>query len=246
MTGDVARARRSVRTWWGPTLAALSGSQVPSSSPRCRRLRSRRSCRADPDPAAQPNRRRVRLPARVRPIVHRAAGGADGGARATRGAVQGGRGGRRERAAAAGARRAAGGEPEAPGRNRGGADRAGELATGKQAAEARTAELTKTVEQATAKAREMDQELVAVRWQNAQLNTSLAQARTSGEQMEAEARTTQNALKNRIGSWRGRPSRRAAKQRACASRSRPASNASEWPSGRGPRPKHGWARCATR
>ena len=64
-------------------------------------------------------------------------------------------------------------------------------------------ELTKTVEQATAKAREMDQELVAVRWQNAQLNTSLAQARTSGEQMEAEARTTQNALKNRIGQLEG-------------------------------------------
>jgi outer membrane protein OmpA-like peptidoglycan-associated protein/predicted nucleic acid-binding Zn-ribbon protein len=79
----------------------------------------------------------------------------------------------------------------------------GELATGKQAAEARTAELTKTVEQATAKAREMDQELVAVRWQNAQLNTSLAQARTSGEQMEAEARATQNALKNRIEQLEG-------------------------------------------
>ena len=44
----------------------------------------------------------------------------------------------------------------------------------------------------------MDQELVAVRWQNAQLNTSLAQARTSGDQMEAEARTTQTALQKRI------------------------------------------------
>ena len=51
----------------------------------------------------------------------------------------------------------------------------------------RAAELTKTVEQATAQAREMDQELVAVRWQNAQLNTSLAQARTSADQMAAEA-----------------------------------------------------------
>ena len=79
----------------------------------------------------------------------------------------------------------------------------GELATAKQAAEARTAELTKTVEQATAKAREMDQELVAVRWQNAQLNTSLAQARTSGEQMEAEARAAQNALNNRIEQLEG-------------------------------------------
>jgi outer membrane protein OmpA-like peptidoglycan-associated protein/predicted nucleic acid-binding Zn-ribbon protein len=79
----------------------------------------------------------------------------------------------------------------------------GELATAKQAAEARTAELTKTVEQATAKAREVDQELVAVRWQNAQLNTSLAQARTSGDQIEAEARATQTALKKRLEELEG-------------------------------------------
>ena len=79
----------------------------------------------------------------------------------------------------------------------------GELATAKQAAEARAAELTKTVEQATAKAREMDQELVAVRWQNAQLNTSLAQARTSGEQMEAEARRdAERPEEPDRGSWR--------------------------------------------
>ena len=79
----------------------------------------------------------------------------------------------------------------------------GELATAKQAAEARVTELTKTVEQATAKAREMDQELVAVRWQNAQLNTSLAQARTSGDQMEAEARATQTGLRKRIEELEG-------------------------------------------
>ncbi len=115
----------------------------------------------------------------------------------------------------------------------------GELETAKQAAEARAAELTKTVEQATAKAREMDQELVAVRWQNAQLNTSLAQARTSGDQMEAEARATQTALQNRIEELEGAPSRRAPKQRACASRSRPANNASRPPTARGPRRKHG-------
>ena len=78
-----------------------------------------------------------------------------------------------------------------------------ELTTAKQAAEARVTELTKTVEQATAKAREIDQELVAVRWQNAQLNTSLAQARTSGDQMEAEARATQTALKKRIEELEG-------------------------------------------
>jgi outer membrane protein OmpA-like peptidoglycan-associated protein/predicted nucleic acid-binding Zn-ribbon protein len=73
-----------------------------------------------------------------------------------------------------------------------------ELETAKQAAEARAAESTGAAEQARAKAQEMDQELVALRWQNAQLNTSLAQARTARDQMEAEARQTQNALHTRI------------------------------------------------
>ena len=41
----------------------------------------------------------------------------------------------------------------------------------------------------------MDQELVAVRWQNAQLNTSLAQARTSADQMAAEARDADRPAK---------------------------------------------------
>ena len=108
----------------------------------------------------------------------------------------------------------------------------GELATAKQTAEARVTELTKTVEQATAKAREIDQELVAVRWQNAQLNTSLAQARTSGDQMEAEARATQTGSGNGSRSWREPPSRRAPKRRACASRWRPANNASRPPTRR--------------
>ena len=108
----------------------------------------------------------------------------------------------------------------------------GELATAKQTAEARVTELTKTVEQATAKAREMGQELVAVRWQNAQLNTSLAQARTSGDQMEAEARATQTGLRKRIEELRGLPSRRPPKRRACASRPRPANNASRLPTRR--------------
>jgi outer membrane protein OmpA-like peptidoglycan-associated protein len=49
----------------------------------------------------------------------------------------------------------------------------------------------------------MDQELVAVRWQNAQLNTSLAQARTSADQMAAEVRTTQTALQKRIQELEG-------------------------------------------
>ena len=76
----------------------------------------------------------------------------------------------------------------------------GELETAKQAAEARAAELTKTVEQATAQAREMDQELLAVaaRWQNAQLNANRAPTRSSGDQMDADARPMQTALQSQI------------------------------------------------
>jgi outer membrane protein OmpA-like peptidoglycan-associated protein/predicted nuclease with TOPRIM domain len=73
-----------------------------------------------------------------------------------------------------------------------------ELETAEQAAEARAVEATEAAEQARAKAQEMDQDLVALRWQNAQLNTSLAQARTTRDQMEVEARQTQNALRTRI------------------------------------------------
>jgi chemotaxis protein MotB len=73
-----------------------------------------------------------------------------------------------------------------------------ELETARQAAEARAGEATDAAEQAKAKAQEMDQELVAMRWQNAQLNTSLAQARTARDQMQAEARQTQNALRTRL------------------------------------------------
>jgi outer membrane protein OmpA-like peptidoglycan-associated protein/predicted nucleic acid-binding Zn-ribbon protein len=73
-----------------------------------------------------------------------------------------------------------------------------ELETARQAAEARAVDATAAVEQARAKAQEMDQELVALRWQNAQLNTSLAQAQTTRDQAEAEARQTQNALRTRI------------------------------------------------
>ena len=79
-----------------------------------------------------------------------------------------------------------------------------ELEQAKQAAEAHAAELTKAVEQATAKAQEVDQELVAVRWQNAQLNTSLAQARTARDQIEAEAQQTQDELRARIAKLESR------------------------------------------
>ena len=80
--------------------------------PRCRDRKSRRARRdaaacardaaAGPTLIQQSTQPAPRPPSGASaPIVHRAAGGADGGARATRGAVQGGRGGRRERAAAA-------------------------------------------------------------------------------------------------------------------------------------------------
>ncbi|HEX6114055.1 MAG TPA: OmpA family protein [Geminicoccaceae bacterium] len=73
-----------------------------------------------------------------------------------------------------------------------------ELSTAKQAAEARVAEVRRAAEQATATAQGIDQELVAVRWQNAQLNTSLAQARAKHDQVQTEARETQAALRTRI------------------------------------------------
>jgi outer membrane protein OmpA-like peptidoglycan-associated protein len=78
-----------------------------------------------------------------------------------------------------------------------------EQETARRAAEARSAELAEAAEQATAKAQQMDQELVAVRWQNAQLNTSLAQARAARDQLEARAGETQNALQARIKELEG-------------------------------------------
>jgi outer membrane protein OmpA-like peptidoglycan-associated protein/predicted nucleic acid-binding Zn-ribbon protein len=73
-----------------------------------------------------------------------------------------------------------------------------QLAAAKQSAEARALELTTAAEDATAKAQAIDEELVAVRWQNAQLNTSLAQARAARDKLEAEARQTQDALAAKI------------------------------------------------
>ena len=73
-----------------------------------------------------------------------------------------------------------------------------ELAAARQAAAARVEELTREAEQATASAQEIDQELIAVRWQNAQLNTNLAQARAKHDEVETEARETQAALQARI------------------------------------------------
>jgi chromosome segregation ATPase len=75
-----------------------------------------------------------------------------------------------------------------------------ELEMAKQATEAHAIELTKTLAQATAQAREMDEKLVAVavRWRNAQLNGSLTRARTAGDQREVELGSTQPAVQGRI------------------------------------------------
>jgi flagellar motor protein MotB len=64
----------------------------------------------------------------------------------------------------------------------------GELETAKQAAEARAAELTETVEQATAKARGTDQELVAMRSQSEQRIVAADSARTEAEARLSEMR----------------------------------------------------------
>jgi outer membrane protein OmpA-like peptidoglycan-associated protein len=73
-----------------------------------------------------------------------------------------------------------------------------ELVRQKEAAQARADELTQAAEQATAAAQEIDQELIAVRWQNAQLNTSLAQARAKQDQVATEAGETQAGMRARI------------------------------------------------
>jgi chemotaxis protein MotB len=63
-----------------------------------------------------------------------------------------------------------------------------ELETAKQAAEAHAAELTKTVEKAMAKARELDQELVAVRRQSEQRVAAAESARAAAEARLSEMR----------------------------------------------------------
>jgi outer membrane protein OmpA-like peptidoglycan-associated protein len=77
-----------------------------------------------------------------------------------------------------------------------GGDQAGEQA--RRAAEARVAELSQALEEVTARARQIDQELIAVRWQNAQLNTSLAQNRAARAETEAQADQTHDALSAKV------------------------------------------------
>jgi outer membrane protein OmpA-like peptidoglycan-associated protein len=69
-----------------------------------------------------------------------------------------------------------------------------ELQRASQSAEARVAELTKAVEDAAGEAKRIEEELVALRWQNAQLNTSLARAQAARETIELEAREAQQDL----------------------------------------------------
>lgn len=62
----------------------------------------------------------------------------------------------------------------------------------------RVAALTKAAEDAAAEAKQIEEELVRMRWQNAQLNTSLARARADQEQTAEEARAAQQALTTKV------------------------------------------------
>jgi outer membrane protein OmpA-like peptidoglycan-associated protein/predicted nucleic acid-binding Zn-ribbon protein len=73
-----------------------------------------------------------------------------------------------------------------------------ELQRASQAAEMRIAELTEAVDAAADDAKRIEEELVTMRWQNAQLSTSLARAQTAREQIELEAQQTQKELATKI------------------------------------------------
>jgi outer membrane protein OmpA-like peptidoglycan-associated protein/regulator of replication initiation timing len=73
-----------------------------------------------------------------------------------------------------------------------------ELEGAARGAEARVAELSAALEEATARARQIDEELVAVRWENAQLNTSLAQTRAARKEDQEAARQSQDTLRARV------------------------------------------------
>jgi len=80
------------------------------------------------------------------------------------------------------------------------AGRAGdrELDNARQAAEARVLDLSRDLEDVTAQAQRIDEELIAVRWENAQLNTSLAQTRAARQEDQVQARAVQEALRAQI------------------------------------------------
>jgi len=73
-----------------------------------------------------------------------------------------------------------------------------ELQSASQAAETRIAELTEAVEDAAREVKRIEEELVAMRWQNAQLNTSLARAQAAREKIELGAQQTQEALAAKV------------------------------------------------
>jgi outer membrane protein OmpA-like peptidoglycan-associated protein/predicted nucleic acid-binding Zn-ribbon protein len=66
------------------------------------------------------------------------------------------------------------------------------------AAQAQIAGLAQALDQATAEAKKLDGELAAVRWQNAQLSTSLNSARTEQEAARAETQAVQAELGARV------------------------------------------------
>jgi outer membrane protein OmpA-like peptidoglycan-associated protein/uncharacterized coiled-coil DUF342 family protein len=69
-----------------------------------------------------------------------------------------------------------------------------------QTADARIAELANAAEDAAAEAKRIGKELVTMRWQNAQLNTSLARAQAAREQAVAEGHKTEEALSAKVES----------------------------------------------
>jgi outer membrane protein OmpA-like peptidoglycan-associated protein len=69
---------------------------------------------------------------------------------------------------------------------------------GLQSAGARIGELTKAAEAAAAEAKRIEAELVTMRWQNAQLNTSLARAQAARDRAEADARKNQQVLASKV------------------------------------------------
>lgn len=73
-----------------------------------------------------------------------------------------------------------------------------ELRASSQQDAGRFAELTAAAEEAAAEADRIEEELVRMRWQNAQLNTSLARARAAQERTEEDARATQTELATKV------------------------------------------------
>jgi len=76
--------------------------------------------------------------------------------------------------------------------------------------QARLAELSKNAEAAVAEAKRIEEELVTMRWQNAQLNTSLARAQSARERFEEDAHKAQAELTAKVESLSASAQRSAA------------------------------------